>query len=47
MKSTIVLIADNDAGNYGKKLMLEAHRHGNMGFEMARLPQHICPFCAN
>lgn len=41
MKATIVLIADNDAENYGKKLMLEAHRHGKMGFEMARLPQHV------
>ena len=41
MKATIVLIADNDAENYGRKLMLEAHRHGKMGFEMARLPQHV------
>ena len=41
MKATIVLIADNDAENYGRKLMLEAHRYGKIGFEMARLPQHI------
>ena len=41
MKATIVLIADNDAENYGRKLMLEAHRQGKMGFEMARLPQHV------
>lgn len=41
MKATIVLIANNDAENYGRKLMLEAHRIGNMGFEMARLPQHV------
>ena len=41
MKATIVLIADNDAENFGRKLMLEAHRYGNMGFEMARLPQHV------
>ncbi len=41
MKATIVLIADNEAENYGRKLMLEAHRHGKMGFEMARLPQHV------
>lgn len=41
MKATIVLIADNDAENYGRKLMLEAHKHGKMGFEMARLPQHV------
>lgn len=27
--------------NYGRKLMLEAHRHGRIGFEMARLPQHV------
>ena len=41
MKATIVLIADNDAENYGRKLMLEAHKYGKMGFEMARLPQHV------
>lgn len=41
MKATIVLIADHDAENYGRKLMLEAHKHGKMGFEMARLPQHV------
>ncbi len=34
MKATIVLIADNDAENYGRKLMLEANRQGKMGFEM-------------
>ena len=41
MKATIVLIADNEAENYGRKLMLEAHKLGKMGFEMARLPQHV------
>ena len=41
MKATIVLIADNDAENYGRKLMLEANRYGKMEFEMARLPQHV------
>lgn len=41
MKATIVLIADNDAENFGRKLMLEAHKAGEMGFEMARLPQHV------
>ncbi|MDE5555346.1 MAG: 2'-5' RNA ligase family protein [Muribaculaceae bacterium] len=41
MKATIVLIADNDAENFGRKLMLDAHRCGKMGFEMARLPQHV------
>ena len=41
MKATIVLIADLEAENYGRKLMLRAHRLGETGFEMARLPQHI------
>lgn len=41
MKATIVLIADNEAENYGRKLMLDAHRAGRLGFEMARLPQHV------
>lgn len=41
MKATIVLIADTEAENYGRKMMLEAHRFGNTGFEMARLPQHV------
>lgn len=41
MKATIVLIADNEAENFGRKMMLEAHKYGNMGFEMARLPQHV------
>lgn len=41
MKATIFLVAENDAENYGRKLMLEANRHGKMGFEMARLPQHV------
>lgn len=41
MKATIVLVADNDAENYGRKLMLKAHRYGRTGFEMARLPQHV------
>ncbi len=41
MKATIVLIADDDAENFGRKFMLEAHRYGRMGFEMARLPQHV------
>lgn len=29
------------AENFGRKMMLEAHKHGKMGFEMARLPQHV------
>lgn len=41
MRATIVLIADNEAENYGRSLMLEAHRAGGMGFEAARLPMHV------
>lgn len=41
MKVTIVLIADINAENYGRRLMLAAHRAGNVGFEMARLPLHV------
>lgn len=41
MKATIALIADTNAENYGRKLMLEANLMGNIGFEMARLPQHL------
>lgn len=41
MKATLVLIADNKAENFGRRLMLDAHRAGDLGFEMARLPQHV------
>ena len=41
MKATIVLIADCNAENFGRKMMLKAHRAGSLGFEMARLPQHV------
>ena len=41
MKATIVLIANNEAENFGRRMMLEANKHGGMGFEMARLPQHV------
>jgi 2'-5' RNA ligase len=41
MKATIVLIANDEIENYGRKLMLDAHKAGNLGFEMARLPQHV------
>ncbi len=41
MKATFVLLADVEAENFGRKCMLEANRAGNVGFEMARLPQHI------
>ena len=37
MKATIVLVADNDAENYGREIMLKAHRIGDVGFDMARL----------
>lgn len=41
MKATIALIGDNHIENYGRKLMLQAHRIGDLGFEMARLPHHV------
>jgi 2'-5' RNA ligase len=41
MKATIVLIASDEIENYGRKLMFEAHKAGSLGFEMARLPQHV------
>lgn len=40
-KATIVLIANEEAENQGRRLMLEAHKAGDLGFEMARLPQHV------
>lgn len=41
MKATIVLLANIEAENFGRKCMLEANRAAAVGFEMARLPQHI------
>lgn len=41
MKTTVVLIANNEAENFGRRMMLEANKYGGMGFEMARLPQHV------
>jgi len=41
MKATLVLLADIEAENFGRKCMLEANRAGQTGFEMARLPHHI------
>lgn len=41
MKATFVLLANIEAENFGRKCMLEANRAGQVGFEMARLPQHI------
>lgn len=35
MKATILLIADNEAENYRRSMMLETHKHGKMRFEMA------------
>ncbi|MEE1281570.1 MAG: 2'-5' RNA ligase family protein [Acutalibacteraceae bacterium] len=41
MKATIALISNNKSENFERKMMLEANKHGGMGFEMARLPQHV------
>lgn len=41
MKATIVLVGADNTQNYGRKLMLEAHRLGETGFEAARLPCHV------
>lgn len=41
MKVTIVLIADDEVENYGRKILLEANRIGKVGFEMTRLPFHV------
>lgn len=41
MKATFVLIANNKIENYGKKLMLEAHKAGDLGFAAAGIPQHV------
>lgn len=41
MKATFVLIASNEIENMAKKVMLEAHQKGGLGFEMARLPHHV------
>lgn len=41
MRSTLVLIGNSEAQNYGAKTLLEAHRLANTGFEMTRLPFHV------
>lgn len=41
MKATIAYLADTKTENYGKGLMLAAHKIGGMGFEAARLPMHV------
>jgi 2'-5' RNA ligase len=50
MKATIVLIANNQTANIASKLLLEANRIGDLGFEMTRLPFHVSlkqPFIIN
>ena len=41
MKGTIVVVSGNVAENYGRKVMYEAHVAGYLGFDIARLPQHV------
>lgn len=41
MKATFVLIASNETENMARKIMLEAHRKSDLGFEMTRLPHHV------
>ena len=41
MKVTFVLIASNETENMARKILLEAHRKADLGFEMTRNPQHI------
>lgn len=42
MKATIVLIADNEAENFGRKMMLKAHRHGKMGDDSIKPGTYFC-----
>lgn len=41
MKATFVLIANIEAENLGRKILLDAHRIGSVGFESTRLPLHV------
>ncbi len=41
MKATFVLLANYEADNLAKKILLEAHKIGRVGFESARIPSHI------
>ncbi len=41
MKAMIVLVADDEVNNYDRKIQLEAHCIGNVGFEMTRLPFRV------
>ena len=50
MKATIVLIANNQISNKASKLLLEANKICQLGFEMTRLPFHVSlkqPFMIN
>lgn len=50
MEATIVLIANNQTSNMASKLLLEANKIGDLGYEMTRLPFHVSlkqPFTIN
>lgn len=41
MKAAFVLIANSEAEYLARRIMLEAHKLGDLGFEAARLPHHV------
>ncbi len=41
MKSTFAFIENNETENYARKIMLEAHKISELGFEACRLPHHL------
>lgn len=50
MKATFVLLANIEAENLGKRILLDAHKIGGVGFESSRLPLHVSlkqPFTIN
>lgn len=50
MKATLVLIANNEISNIASKLLLDANKIGELGYEMTRLPFHVSlkqPFAIN
>ena len=50
MKATIVLIANNQTSNMAGKLLLDANKIVDLGYEMTRLPFHVSlkqPFIIN
>ena len=50
MKATLVLIANNQTSNMASKLLLDANKIGELGYEMTRLPFHVSlkqPFTIN